>query len=99
MPAGSVQPLPQTQQNVSGETENAATAKQAYYADEKGNAYESSDNDDTDAPTEEEKQTLRRVSDTLPKSAFLVALVELCERFAYYGLTGPFQVRVLSDGE
>lgn len=42
-------------------------------------------------PTEEEKHKLRHVSDKLPKSAFLVALVELCERFAYYGLSGPFQ--------
>ncbi|OCK83738.1 di/tri peptide transporter 2 [Lepidopterella palustris CBS 459.81] len=46
---------------------------------------------DIDEPTEEEKHTLRRVSDKLPWSAFLVAIVELCERFAYYGLSGPFQ--------
>lgn len=46
---------------------------------------------DGDGPTEEEKQTLRKVSDKLPWSAFLVAVVELCERFAYYGLSGPFQ--------
>lgn len=25
------------------------------------------------------------------RSAFLVAVVELCERFAYYGLAGPLQ--------
>ena len=42
-------------------------------------------------PTEEEIHTLRHVADKLPKSAFLVALIELCERFAYYGLSGPFQ--------
>jgi len=42
-------------------------------------------------PTEEERDTLRHVADKLPKSAFLVALIELCERFAYYGLSGPFQ--------
>ncbi|KAI9738789.1 MAG: peptide transporter ptr2 [Cirrosporium novae-zelandiae] len=46
---------------------------------------------DGDEPTDEERQTLLHVSDTLPKSAFLVAVVELCERFAYYGLSGPFQ--------
>ena len=46
---------------------------------------------DPDEPTEEEKQTLRKVSDKLPWSAFLVALIELCERFTYYGLSGPFQ--------
>ena len=42
-------------------------------------------------PTEEEKHTLRHVADKLPKSAFLIALIELCERFSYYGLSGPFQ--------
>ena len=42
-------------------------------------------------PTEEEIATLRKVADHLPLSAFIVALVELCERFTYYGLSGPFQ--------
>ncbi len=51
-------------------------------------------------PTEEERHTLRHVADKLPKSAFLVAFVELCERFAYYGLSGPFQnyIQVQSPG-
>ena len=44
-----------------------------------------------DEPTEEERNTLRHVSDKLPWSAWLVAMIELCERFAYYGLSGPFQ--------
>ena len=44
-----------------------------------------------DEPTEEERHTLRKISDKLPWSAFLVAMVELCERFTYYGLSGPFQ--------
>ncbi|KAI9793648.1 MAG: peptide transporter ptr2 [Peltula sp. TS41687] len=42
-------------------------------------------------PTDEEVRTLLRVADKLPWSAWLVAVIELCERFAYYGLTGPFQ--------
>ncbi|KAF1817879.1 PTR2-domain-containing protein [Dissoconium aciculare CBS 342.82] len=42
-------------------------------------------------PTEIELKTLGRVADDLPWSAFLIAVVELCERFAYYGLVGPFQ--------
>lgn len=45
-----------------------------------------------DEPNEEELATLRRVSDTLPWRAFLVAVIELCERFTYYGTNGPFQV-------
>lgn len=42
-------------------------------------------------PTEEEVATLRKVADRLPWSAWSVALVELGERFTYYGITGPFQ--------
>ncbi|CDO57154.1 hypothetical protein DV451_001245 [Geotrichum candidum] len=42
-------------------------------------------------PTEEELATLRKVSDKLPWSAWSVAVVELGERFTYYGVTGPFQ--------
>lgn len=43
------------------------------------------------APTEAEKKSLRKVPDKVPWSAFLVAVVEMCERFAFYGLSGPFQ--------
>lgn len=46
---------------------------------------------ESDEPTEEELATLRKVADNMPLSAFIVALVELCERFTYYGLSGPFQ--------
>jgi dipeptide/tripeptide permease len=46
---------------------------------------------DVNAPTPEDYATLPKVSDKLPWGAFLVAIVELCERFAYYGLSGPFQ--------
>ncbi|CAM0142265.1 peptide transporter ptr2 [Umbelopsis sp. WA50703] len=42
-------------------------------------------------PTEEEWGTLREVADNIPTSAFLVILIEFCERFTYYGLSGPFQ--------
>ncbi|KAI9364317.1 POT family-domain-containing protein [Pilaira anomala] len=42
-------------------------------------------------PTEEDWDNLREVSDAIPKAAYLVILVEFCERFTYYGLTGPFQ--------
>ncbi|KAJ7076586.1 peptide transporter PTR2A [Mycena belliarum] len=36
-------------------------------------------------PTEEERLTLRRVADTIPWNAYLIALVELAERFSFYG--------------
>ncbi|KAF2831161.1 PTR2-domain-containing protein [Ophiobolus disseminans] len=42
-------------------------------------------------PTAEELLTLRKVGEPLPKAAFLVAIVELCERFTYYGASGIFQ--------
>ncbi|KAF8533872.1 POT family-domain-containing protein [Trichophaea hybrida] len=44
-----------------------------------------------DEPTDEELATLRHVGDKIPYSAWLVAIVELAERFTYYGLTGPWQ--------
>ncbi|ORY92083.1 MFS peptide transporter, partial [Syncephalastrum racemosum] len=42
-------------------------------------------------PTEKDWSDLRQVADSVPKSAFLVILLEFCERFTYYGLNGPFQ--------
>jgi len=42
-------------------------------------------------PTVYENTIFRRIPDKLPWSAFLVAVVELCERFTFYGLSGPFQ--------
>lgn len=42
-------------------------------------------------PTKDDWRNLREVSDDIPKAAYLVILVEFCERFTYYGLTGPFQ--------
>ncbi|KAJ7723633.1 peptide transporter PTR2A [Mycena maculata] len=36
-------------------------------------------------PTEDERQTLRRIADDIPWNAYLIALVELAERFSFYG--------------
>ncbi|KAG5339838.1 hypothetical protein C0989_003347 [Termitomyces sp. Mn162] len=38
-------------------------------------------------PTEEERETLRRVPDSLPWSAYLIALIELAERFSVCSLS------------
>lgn len=46
---------------------------------------------DNDEPTDEERATLRKVADKLPWATFLVAIIELSERFTYYGVSGPFQ--------
>lgn len=42
-------------------------------------------------PTDHEMKTLRRVARKIPMSCWLVAIVELSERFTYYGLSTPFQ--------
>lgn len=42
-------------------------------------------------PTELEMKKLRHVSEKIPMSCWLVAIVELSERFSYYGLSTPFQ--------
>ncbi|KAI5294670.1 hypothetical protein KEM52_003488 [Ascosphaera acerosa] len=55
---------------------------------EAGEGYETPDGQE---PTEYEKKTLLHVGERLPLSAFLVAVVELCERFTYYGMQGLFQ--------
>ncbi|KIJ55523.1 hypothetical protein M422DRAFT_151273 [Sphaerobolus stellatus SS14] len=47
--------------------------------------------DSVEFPTDEEIATLRRVADKMPLGAFAIVIVELCERFAFYGLSGPFQ--------
>ncbi|PYI20127.1 PTR2-domain-containing protein [Aspergillus japonicus CBS 114.51] len=46
---------------------------------------------DGEEPNQEEIRTLRHVAEHLPVSAWLVAIVELCERFTYYGMSGMFQ--------
>ncbi|KAF7887292.1 hypothetical protein EAF00_009586 [Botryotinia globosa] len=60
-------------------------------ADSRVNSFEKGNDADEEEPTDEEKQTLRRIGDSLPMSAWLVAIVELCERFSYYGCVGLFQ--------
>ena len=42
-------------------------------------------------PTAEELNTLEHISDRIPLAAWLIVVCEFCERFAFYGLTGPFQ--------
>ncbi|KAJ6556134.1 hypothetical protein B0H19DRAFT_1210735 [Mycena capillaripes] len=41
--------------------------------------------DDLIFPTEEERAILRRVPDSVPWNAYLIAIVELAERFSFYG--------------
>lgn len=49
------------------------------------------EDDEGREPTPEEMKTLRHVSESIPIRCWLVAIVELAERFAFYGLSAPFQ--------
>lgn len=42
--------------------------------------------DGTEIPVEEDLAQLRRISDSLPFRTYLIAYVELAERFSYYGM-------------
>ncbi|PCH37056.1 peptide transporter PTR2A [Wolfiporia cocos MD-104 SS10] len=46
--------------------------------------------EDSSTPTAEERNILRRIPDTIPWNAYLIAFVELAERFSYYGTTVVF---------
>ncbi|BGP45379.1 hypothetical protein JCM10450v2_001197 [Rhodotorula kratochvilovae] len=75
--------------------EHTGKDKDGYVFDEKRAVSPSSPSTDDqadhpDAPTEEEKLTLRRVPGPINFAAFLVAYVELAERFSYYGCTVVF---------
>lgn len=54
-------------------------------------AESSIEDDEGRFPTDEELKTLRHVSEKIPLRCWLVAIVELAERFSYYGLSAPFQ--------
>lgn len=55
---------------------------------------------DGDEPSEYERNTLRRIGENIPLSSYLIAIVELCERFTYYGAQGIFTnyIRNTPDG-
>lgn len=47
--------------------------------------------EDGDEPSDEERQVLRRIGDSMPVATWLVAIIELSERFTFYGCQGLFQ--------
>ena len=49
------------------------------------------DRDKEIEPTNEELNTLEHISDHIPLAAWMIVVCELCERFAFYGISGPFQ--------
>ena len=40
---------------------------------------------------EQFRDVLRRVPDSLPISVWLVTAIEMCDKFAFFGLAGPLQ--------
>lgn len=46
---------------------------------------------DTNTPSSSDLLILRKIPDQIPVAAFSIVVIELCERFAYYGLSGVFQ--------
>ncbi|PYH97916.1 oligopeptide transporter [Aspergillus ellipticus CBS 707.79] len=44
-----------------------------------------------ESPSPDDLVQCRRVADSLPTTAWLVASVTICERLCYYGFVGPFQ--------
>ncbi|KAF8251351.1 peptide transport protein PTR2 [Wilcoxina mikolae CBS 423.85] len=48
--------------------------------------------------SDDDRANLRIVADSLPRSVWLVTIVEFCERFAFYGLSGPFQNYIQNSG-
>ncbi|UJR19089.1 hypothetical protein I4U23_022220 [Adineta vaga] len=52
---------------------------------------EKTDDSNEIQPTAEEMSTLERVADRIPIAAWLIVICELCERFAFYGISGLFQ--------
>ncbi|CAG8486746.1 5219_t:CDS:2 [Cetraspora pellucida] len=49
------------------------------------------DAEKNDEPSVKDLSTLRKVSGRIPTAAWFIILCELCERFTYYGVSGPFQ--------
>ncbi|KAJ7772205.1 peptide transporter PTR2A [Mycena metata] len=73
-----------------GENEGSAVDGEEYEMDEGGNSARQLHeldgiHDGLVFPTDEERETLRRVPDTMPWNAYLIAVVELAERFSFYG--------------
>ncbi|KAI3538682.1 POT family protein [Colletotrichum filicis] len=91
-----------TVQGTSKETRGSFDVTAAAAPPLEDNYYDSkSDDDYEDKPTEEELNTLRRVSGPIHWGIYTIAFAELCERFSYYGssvLYTNFVMRPLPPG-
>jgi POT family proton-dependent oligopeptide transporter len=72
-------------------TENPETTHSSVDVEKSGlkheTGYDDSESGSQVLPTDEERQSLRRVSDKIPLKAYTIAFVELVERLSYYGTT------------
>ncbi|KAL5489998.1 hypothetical protein ACEPAI_4831 [Sanghuangporus weigelae] len=78
--ATSVGPITEAEPNLRHKSAEAIDTQESWEA-----------SDSVDVPTKEDERRLRRVPDNIPVSAFIIVIVELCERMAFYGLAGVFQ--------
>lgn len=77
-------------------SEKEAEVKDEFY-DKRGSDVTSENytGEDGTEPGPEDRQTLRRIGDSMPLATWLVAIVELAERFTYYGASGLFPNYIL----
>nr|GAT47081.1 peptide transporter PTR2A [Mycena chlorophos] len=85
----------QTDAPIAALAENAMHDRDSYSDDKKSQSENEKHipdgiHDGLTFPTEEERATLRRVPDTIPWAAYLIAFVELAERFSFYGSSVVF---------
>lgn len=76
---------------MAGGSQCSPATKAGYAATFNSVSSASTNTPDGDEPNERELKALRKTSDKIPWSAFLVAIVELCERFTFYGLYSSLQ--------
>ena len=62
----------------------------SYDDDTQSQVFGGVDDDGNEYPTHEEMGTLRHIPYTLHPRTWLVCIIELCERFCYYGVSGCF---------
>jgi proton-dependent oligopeptide transporter, POT family len=78
-------------EDIAGGEHRAGSTTVARDDNSDGDSQKDSVTPDGEEPNEHEKATLHHIGERLPISAWLVAIVELCERFTYYGVQGLFQ--------
>ncbi|KAK4052077.1 hypothetical protein OIV83_002371 [Microbotryomycetes sp. JL201] len=88
----SIQPVDNVQLALAEAEHDRVIAEEKKFHDKGSSAYDVEEHSlEPNEPTAEEKATLKRVPGSLNAVSFLVAIIELAERFSYYGTTVVFQ--------